>query len=97
MYKIVAVERAKAGKVREAIAAAKGLAEHLRSKHDVKIEVYLQQFGPTGTIYLIGEVKDLATVQAIQAKMMADDGYWTLTQKAAEVLDPPTVALLQQL
>ena len=96
MYKIVGVGRAKAGKVREAIGATKAIAEYLSSKHDIKIEVYLQQFGPAGTIYVIGEQKDLATIQAIQAKFMADEGYWKLVQKAAEVSDPPTVALLQQ-
>ena len=96
MYKIVGVGRAKAGKVREAIAATKAITEYMSSKHDVKIEVYLQQFGPAGTIYLIGEQKDLAGFQAIQEKIMADEGYWKLVQKAAEVTDPPTVALLQQ-
>jgi len=45
---------------------------------------------------LIGEQKDLAGFQAIQEKIMADEGYWKLVQKAAEVTDPPTVALLQQ-
>ena len=73
MYKIVGVGRAKAGKVREAIAATKAITEYMSSKHDVKIEVYLQQFGPAGTIYLIGEQKDLAGFQAIQEKIMASE------------------------
>src|SRR6059036_2775205 len=96
MYKVVGVGRAKAGKAREAIAATKALAEYLSSKHDIKAEVFLQQFGPAGTVYLIAEAKDLASIQAIQAKIMADEGYWKLVQKAAEVSDPPTLALLQQ-
>ena len=35
MYKIVAVARAKAGKVREAIAATKAITEYLRSLRPV--------------------------------------------------------------
>jgi len=46
---------------------------------------------------LIGEAKDLASIQAIQGKIMADEGYWTLVQKSVEVMEPPTIALLQQL
>ena len=96
MYKLVTVGRAKGGKVREAIGGGKALAEYLRSKHDVKVEVFLQQFGPAGNLYMIGEQKDLASLQALQAKIMADDGYWALVQKMSEVMDPPTMSLLQQ-
>ena len=95
MYKLVSVGRAKGGKLREAVGAAKALAEHLRSKHDVKVEVYMQQFGPAGTLYMIGEQKDLSSFQTLQTKIMADEGYWTLVQKTAEVMDPPTMTLLQ--
>lgn len=95
MYKVVNVGRAKGGKMREAIAGAKTLAEYVQSKHDVKVEVFIQQFGPTGTLYIIGEQKDLASIQAMQMKMMADDGYWALVQKLSEVMDPPTMSLLQ--
>ena len=89
MYKILGVGKSQPGKVREAIAASKGLAEYMNSKHDVKVQVHLQQFGPPGTIYLIGEAKDLASIQAIQGKIMADEGYWTLVQKSVEVMEPP--------
>jgi hypothetical protein len=95
LYKLVSVGRAKGGKVREAIMASKGIAEYI-GKHDIKIDAYIQQFGPSGTIYLMGEQKDLASIQALQARLIADEGYWALLQKAAEVLDPPTMALLQQ-
>src|SRR5262245_42653283 len=97
MYKIVGVGKAKPGKVREAIGATKGLVEYMNSKHDIKAQVYLQQFVPPGMIYIIGEAKDLASIQAIQGKMMQDEGYWALVQKSVEVLEPPTISLLQQL
>ena len=44
MYKILGVGKSQPGKVREAIAASKGLAEYMNSKHDVKVQVHLQQF-----------------------------------------------------
>ena len=95
MYKLLNVGRAKGGKVREAIGGVKALAEYVHNKHDVKVEVFIQQFGPAGTLYMMGEAKDLATLQSIQAKLMADEGYWALVQKLSEVMDPPTMSLLQ--
>lgn len=95
MYKLVTVGRAKGGQVREAIAGAKEIAGYLHSKHGAKVEVFLQQFGPAGTIYLIGEQADLASIQSLQAKVMADDDYWNLVQKLSQVIDPPTMSLLQ--
>jgi hypothetical protein len=55
MYKIMAVTRARPGKLREAIGASKEMAELLNSKYGVNLQVHLQQFGPSGTIYSIGE------------------------------------------
>jgi len=95
MYKLVNVGRAKGGKMREAIGGAKALAEHIRSKHDVKVDVFIQQFGPAGTLYMIGDMKDLASLQALQGKLMTDEGYWALVQKLSDVMDPPTMSLLQ--
>ncbi len=95
MNRIVIVTRAKNGKLREAIAAVKGLVEHTRSKHNLKSDVFMQLFGPAGTIYVIGEHEDMASVQAAQAKLMADEAYWALAQKAADVIEPTTIALLQ--
>ena len=97
MNKIVLVMTAKGGKTREAIAGVKALGDYAKSKHDLMGEVYMQIFGGTsGTIYVIVDYKDVATAQAAQAKLMADNGYWALTQKLADlVVDPPTITLLQ--
>jgi hypothetical protein len=96
MNKVVIVMTAKGGKTREAIAGVKALMEHAKSKHDLKGEAYMQLFGTAGTIYVIVDYKDVATAQAAQAKLMADNGYWALTQKLADlVVDPPTITLLQ--
>jgi hypothetical protein len=97
MNKMVIVMTAKGGKMREAIAGIKAIQAHVRTKHDLKLEVYMQAFGGTaGTIYAIGENADMASAQAAQAKLMADDVYWGLAQKLAEVIiDPPTITFLQ--
>jgi hypothetical protein len=96
MTKVVVVVNAKNGKFREAIGAVKALGEYVTSKLDVKGEAYMQLYGTAGTIYIMGEYKDVASALAAQAKMMADDGYWALVQKMAEVIiDPPKIALLQ--
>ena len=96
MNKTVIVANAKAGKTREAIAVVKELGDYVRTKYGLKGEAYIQTFGGTsGTIYMIAEYDDAASYQAIHAKVMADEGYWTLAQKAAEVMSPPTHAFLQ--
>ncbi len=96
MNKIVTVNTAKNGKMREAIGAAKAIVEYLNSKFDLKNEVYVQLFGTAGTIYTIGEMKDVASIQALQPKIMADEGYWALVQKYADLWEaPPKMVLLQ--
>ena len=97
MNKMLIAMTVKGGKTREAIAAAKALVEYTRTKHDLKSEVYMQTFGGTlGTIYIIGEHKDAASAQAAQAKVMADDGYWALALKLADLIaGPPTMTFLQ--
>jgi hypothetical protein len=97
MNKMLYVMAAKPGKIREAVATVKALAEYVSSKYDIKTEVYIQSFGGTlGTIYAIAEYKDAATAQAAQAKAMADDGYVAIARTVDEVIvNPPTLAFLQ--
>jgi hypothetical protein len=98
MNKIVTVATAKNGKMREAIAAVKAVVEYMNSKFDLKNEAYVQLFGTVGTFYIMGEIKDLASIQAVQAKIMADEGYWALVQRYADVWDaPPKMTLLQSI
>jgi hypothetical protein len=97
MNKMVMVMKAKNGKTREAIVAVKAMVEYVRTKHDLKPVAYMQVLGGTsGTIYVIGEDTDAAGAQAATAKLMADEGYWALAQKLAEVtIDAPTMSFLQ--
>jgi len=96
MNKVVIVMTAKAGKAREAMAGVKALAEYTKSKHGLKTEVYMQLYGVAGTIYVIGENEHMVAAEAVQAKLMADEGYWALAQKMADLMiGPPTITLLQ--
>ncbi len=96
MNKVVIVMTAKAGKAREAMAGVKALAAYTNDKHGLKTEVYMQLYGVAGTIYVIGENEDMAAAQAVQAKLMSDEGYWALAQKMADLMiGPPTITLLQ--
>ena len=95
--KMILVMRAKSGKTREALAALKAGREYVSSKYGMEGEAYMQVFGGiAGTFYLIADYQDLASAQAFQAKILADEKYWERVQALADVMiDPPTIALLQ--
>jgi uncharacterized protein (DUF1330 family) len=95
--KMVLVATAKSGKTREAVSALKSVVGYAGSKYSATAETYMQVFGGVaGTFYIMIEYKDLASAQAAQAQIMADEKYWELVQKMADVMaGPPTIALLQ--
>ena len=96
MNRVVIVMTAKAGKAREVMAGLKAIGEYIGAKYDRKGDVFMQLHGSAGTIYIMTDYKDLASAQAAQAQVMADDGYWAIAQKFADLLvDPPTITLLQ--
>ena len=96
MNRLLTVGTAKNGKMRETILAAKAVVEYLNAKFELKNEVYIQLFGTSGTIYVTGEMKDLAAIQTVQAKIMADEGYWALTEKYAHLWESPLQMTLLQ-
>jgi hypothetical protein len=85
--------------MQEALPAAKAIADYAQKEHGLKIEVYLQQFGPAGTVYWTSEYKDLANVEKMQNALMADAGYWATVNKVSESLIEGSVsfALLQSI
>lgn len=85
MYRVVASARAKNGRIPDAIPAAKAIAEYV-GKQGIKLDVYLQQFGAAGRIVWTSEYKDLAAVESMQSRLMADQGYWAVVNKASETL-----------
>lgn len=99
MNKLVVTMTAKASKTREVIAGLKALGDYARAKFDSKGEAYMQVLGGTsGTFYVIVDYKDLASAQEVLAKVYMDEKYMALTEKLSEALiDPPTIAFLQQI
>ena len=97
MNKMIMVMTAKSGKTRESIASAKAGVDYVNNKYGLKAEIHMQVFGGiAGTIYLIADYEDLASAQAMQSQVLADEKYWELVQKMADVMEsPPTITLLQ--
>ncbi len=94
--KVLITMAAKSGKGREAMAIVKSLSEYVARKYDQKGDVFMQLYGTVGTLYVISDYKDVASSQAMMAKIMVDDGYWAITNKLDEMLTaPPTITLLQ--
>ncbi len=98
MNRIVITVTAKPGMTRQALAGLKAVTEYMSSKYDQKDQLFMQIHGTSGTFYIMNDVKDLASAQALQARIMADDAYWDMAQKFSDVLgSPPTITLLQQI
>jgi len=84
MYRLMITARVKNGKIPEAISAAKAIAGYLNEKYRLKVDVFLQQFGPAGTIYRTSEYKDLDAFEKLDRQIRADQGYWAVVNKASE-------------
>ena len=73
----------KDGKMMEAIQFAKEIAEYDNKLVNGKTRVYMEIFGDVGKIYWVAENVDLATMQSINRKLMADPGHLAILGKAA--------------
>ena len=72
----------KDGKMMEAIQFAKEIAEYDNKLVNGKTRVYMEIFGDVGKIYWVAENVDLATMQSINRKLMADPGHLAILGKA---------------
>jgi quinol monooxygenase YgiN len=98
MTRVLIIITAKPGKSHEILAGLKTLGEYVAKKHSQKGEVFMQVHGMAGTFYIINDYKDIASAQALQAKVMADQEYWAMAQKFGDILvGPPTITILQSL
>ena len=86
MVRFQRTARAKGGKFPEAMQFAKEVAGYLNDKYaPVTIQVYSELFGDVNTIYWYADYKDLATIEGINARLLADQGYWAILNKAADL------------
>lgn len=76
--------RAQGGRFPEAIAWANEVSAYLNEKHGISLEVHVEAFGDGNTIYWFSDYEDLATVERLNANLMADMDYWGMLKQANE-------------
>ena len=79
------------GKMADAIAHAKAIANHLETSHGYKVEVCVPFGGKIGRIQWRTENRDLAELEARMNKMSADAKMAEFGKKASEIFLPGTV------
>lgn len=78
--------RAKVGKAMEVIQFAKEVADFVNTKYaPVSVQVYSELFGELNTIYWQTDYDDLATLEDIHAKLMADRDYLAIVSKGSDI------------
>ena len=78
--------RTKNGKLVNGIMFAKEIAEYLNSKYaPLSVQVFAEQFGNLGTIYWYLDYKDLATLESVTSKLIADQEYLAIALKGMEL------------
>ena len=74
--------RPRNGKIPEAVAWAKEVAQYLNERYGVgQVEVYTQRFGPVGTIHWVMDFRDLEALDALSRQLRQDDAYVTLVKR----------------
>lgn len=71
------------GKTGSALAFAKEISTHFEKNYDVKLEVLLPIGGNPQRIAWSARYKDLAALEAVNAKVRTDKAYWELVNKHA--------------
>jgi len=75
----------KNGKLLDGVRFAKEVAEYINAKYaPVSVQVYTELFGDLNTIYWYADYQDLATIESINARLLADQGYWAIVSKGTE-------------
>ena len=76
----------KDGKMYEAIVFAKALRDYLNEKlPDYNLRVYVRTFGQFGKMYMIGEVKNPATLEMERVKIYANPDFRTLAAQGVGI------------
>lgn len=74
------------GRNLEAIEWAKEVAEYVNGKQpNYKVQAFSTRFGDLGTLVWQVDLEDLAALDTYQQAIGADQGYWELIKKGAEL------------
>ncbi len=74
----------------EAVQWGKDVSDYITKKFKIQVNVYLDSFGEFGTIRWFCDFADLAGVEDLQKKILADQEYLKKVSKGAELLMPGT-------
>lgn len=86
MFRFQRTARISSGKIVEAFQWAKEITEYLNEKYaPVSVQPYTEVFGDYGKVYWHVDYEDLATLEKINAQLMADQEYWAMLNEAAEL------------
>ena len=78
--------RAKVGKAWEVIQFAKEIADFVNTKYaPASVQVYSELFGELNTIYWHTDYDDLAALEEIHAKLIADPEYQAIVDKGSDI------------
>ena len=86
MFRFHRIARASRGKLPEALQWAKEVAGYINTKYSpVSVQAYSELFGDVGTVHWYADYEDLATIERINARLLTDQGYWAMLNKAADL------------
>ena len=85
MFRFHRTARVSRGKFPEGIQWAKEVTEYINTKYaPASLQAYAELFGDVGTVHWYADYEDLATIEKLNAQLLADQGYWALLSKAAD-------------
>ena len=86
MFRFHRIARASRGKLLQAIQWAKEVSGYINEKYaPVSVQAYIEQFGDGGTIHWFSDFEHVADWETLNAQLLADQGYWALLDKAADL------------
>ena len=89
MIKYIRSARTQAGKHREAVQWAREVADWLNTHQPgSNVQVFTEVFGAPGTLYWLGDVEDVATIERQTAERQSESDWQALTARGAELLLP---------
>lgn len=74
-----------AGKTGAAVAFAHEIAGYMKKAYKVELEVMMPVGGNPQRVAWVTRYKDLAALDAVSSKLLADKKYWEVVGKAAEL------------
>src|SRR5688572_10275484 len=89
MIKYIRSAHPQTGKSREAVQWAREVADWLNARQPgSNVQVFREVFGASGTIYWLGDVEDIATIERQMAERQSDPDWLALTARGGGLLLP---------